>query len=245
MTIDLNADVGEGCDDRSLMPFLTSANIACGGHAGDDQTMSAVVAEALRLGISLGAHPSYVDREGFGRRDVEVSRRSLEEAIRSQIHALASIAARRGARLTHVKPHGALYNRAARDADVARAVARAVADVDRSLYLVGLAGSALLVAAAEERIKSAAEAFADRGYAPDGSLLDRGLRGALIRDPAVAAAQAVSIARDGEVLASDGSRIRLHADTICLHGDTERAVDFARAIRDSLASAGIAVAAFR
>ena len=241
MRIDLNADVGEGYDDRALMPFLTSVNVACGGHAGDERTMAATVEMALFRGIAVGAHPSYPDREHFGRRELALSAEEIEAAVRSQVSALAAITAEVGAELVHVKPHGALYNVAAADLMTARAIARAVRAVDRRLRLVGLAGSKLLAAAAEIGLVAASEAFADRRYAADGSLAPRGRAGAVIEDPAEAAEQALRIVRDGEVAAVGGARVGVHAETLCLHGDTPGAAAIARAVHERLRAAGVDV----
>ena len=241
MKIDLNADVGEGYDDRSLMPFVTSVNIACGGHAGDEQTMSATVETALALGVAIGAHPSYPDREHFGRREVAMPLDDVAAAIRDQLRSLVRVVDRAGAHLRHVKPHGALYNIAARDEVLATVVARAVRDVDPRVTIVALAGSCLVSAAKAAGLRAAGEAFADRRYAADGSLVPRSQARALVDDPAEAAEQALAIARDHSVLASDGSRVAVGAETICLHGDTRGAATIARAVRERLVSAGISV----
>jgi 5-oxoprolinase (ATP-hydrolysing) subunit A len=240
--IDLNADVGEGGDDRSLMPYLTSVNVACGGHCGDARTMAETVEAAASFGLAIGAHPSYPDREHFGRRDLALPPAELAASLAAQIDALARVAAARGARLAHVKPHGALYNRAARDGRLAELVAGAVVAVDRSLRLVGLAGSRLLDAARAAGLEVAAEAFADRRYAPDGSLASRALPEAVVSDPDAAAAQALSIVRDHRVAALDGTDLELQADTLCIHGDTPGAPSIARAVRARLARAGVTIA---
>jgi UPF0271 protein len=224
--IDLNADVGEGYDDRALFPFLTSVNIACGGHAGDERTMVDVVRDAAAFGLALGAHPSYPDREHFGRRETAMRPAELGRAVREQVN----------------KPHGALYNTAARDLDIARIVARAVGEVDPTLRLVGLGGSQLLEAGREIGLEVAAEAFADRRYAPDGSLAPRALDRALIRDAEEAADQAEHIVRGHEVVAIDGTRVRVRADTLCIHGDTDGAAAIAAAVRRRLEESGIVVA---
>jgi UPF0271 protein len=241
MRIDLNADVGEGYDDRALLPFVTSVNIACGEHAGDERTMIDVVRAAADLGLALGAHPSYPDREHFGRREMAMEPAALGRAVRAQVTALAEVAAAAGLRLSHVKPHGALYNTAARDLDIARVVARAVGEVDPTLRLVGLGGSRLLEAGREVGLGVAAEAFADRRYAPDGSLAPRALERAVIRDAGEAADQAVCIVCEHEVLAFDGTRVAVVADTLCIHGDTDGAVAIAAAVRRRLEQGGVVV----
>jgi UPF0271 protein len=242
MRIDLNADVGEGYDDRALLPFLTSVNVACGGHAGDDRTMRDIVQAAAAVGLAIGAHPSYPDRESFGRREVAMTPEDLGRAVQDQVSALARAATAAGVRLVHVKPHGALYNTAARDLDTARIIARAVRDVDPTLRLVGLGGSRLLDAGREAGLDVAAEAFADRRYTADGSLASRALDDALIRDPADAADQALRIVREHEARTIDGARVRVRADTLCVHGDTDGAVAIAAAVRRRLEEAGVRIA---
>jgi 5-oxoprolinase (ATP-hydrolysing) subunit A len=242
--VDLNADVGEGCGhDVSLMPLISSANIACGLHAGDDGTMREAVRLARDHNVAVGAHPSFPDREHFGRREMQLSAEDLQECIVAQVRTLADVAAAAGARVRHVKPHGALYNMAARDETLAEAVVAAIARVDPSLAVFGLAGSALVKAALRIGLQSVSEAFADRAYRADGSLLPRDQPGSVLHDTTAVAARAVAMARDGSVVAVDGRRIRVQADTICIHGDTPGAPALARMIRDSLVSAGIAVAA--
>jgi 5-oxoprolinase (ATP-hydrolysing) subunit A len=242
--VDLNADVGEGCgQDVSLMPLISSANIACGLHAGDAGTMREAVALARAHDVVIGAHPSFPDREHFGRREMRLSAEDLHECIVAQVRSLADIAASAGVRLRHVKPHGALYNMAARDEKLAVAVVNAIRSVDPSLAIFGLAGSEVVEAAARMGLHSVSEAFADRAYRADGSLLPRDQPGSVLRDATEVAARAVAMARDGSVVAVDGSRIHVQADTICIHGDTPGAPALARTIRDALASAGIAVAA--
>jgi 5-oxoprolinase (ATP-hydrolysing) subunit A len=248
-SIDLNADVGESLgpwpmgDDGRLIPLVSSVNIACGFHAGDPLTIERTVALAMAAGAAIGAHPGYPDLAGFGRRDLEMAPNELEAATLYQVAAVAGIARAAGGELRHVKAHGALYNRAARDPAVAETIARAVRRASRDLVLVGLAGSALLEAGAAAGLAVAAEAFPDRAYEPDGSLRSRLLPGAVLTDSAVVAARAVRMAAEGLVEASDGSTIALRADTLCLHGDTPGAVEHARAVRVALEAAGIAVAA--
>jgi 5-oxoprolinase (ATP-hydrolysing) subunit A len=248
--IDLNADVGESFgawtlgEDEALLAVVSSANIACGFHGGDPRVMDRTVELAVRAGVAIGAHPGHFDLRGFGRRAIPASPEEVEADVLYQIGALRAFVSSRGARLVHVKPHGALYNQAAKDPVLARAIARAVARAGRDLALVGLAGSAAMREAAEaEGVRFAAEAFADRAYEPDGSLAPRRLPGSVLHDPEAAAAQALGIVRDGCVRARDGSRVTLAADTICLHGDTPGAPALARAVRQALAEAGIEVRA--
>lgn len=243
MGIDLNADVGEGLDevDAALLPLLTSANIACGGHAGDEETMARVVELALRHGVAIGAHPGYPDREGFGRRPMGLAVAELRDTVVDQLERLAGVARRARATIVHVKPHGALYNAAASDADVAAVVAEAVRASAPSLVLVGLAGSRLLEAGRAAGLAVAAEGFADRAYEPDGRLRSRDRAGAVHDDPARVAAQAVDIARDRRVALEAGGWLAVEADTLCLHGDTPGAVANALAVREALARAGVEV----
>ena len=244
MQIDLNADVGESIgDDEGVMPFVSSANIACGFHAGNPQIMRGTALLAQGLGVAIGAHPSFQDRDGFGRREMQISTDELESVVTYQIRALAVVANALGARLSHVKPHGALYNMAARDAGMADAVARATWTVDASLVLFGLSGSQLVAAGERAGLAVASEVFADRGYQPDGSLAPRGTPGAVLTDVADVARRAVDMATGQGVVSVDGTTIRVKADTICIHGDTPGAAALARAVRDALVAAGIAVRA--
>ena len=246
-TIDLNADVGElpelASVEEELLEVVTSVNVACGGHAGDEASMERVVRAALARGVAIGAHPSYPDRAGFGRRATSLPGELLAGTVAEQVAALLEVVARCGARLSHVKPHGALYNAAAKDPALARAIAEGVARVAPGVVLVGLAGSEMLGAFAGAGFRIAGEAFADRGYEPDGSLTPRGRPGALKETPEGAARQALSIARDGEVYAAGGTRVPLHARTICLHSDTPGAPAFARAIAERLREAGVEIRA--
>jgi 5-oxoprolinase (ATP-hydrolysing) subunit A len=248
MPIDLNADVGESLgpwpmgEDARLIPIVSSVNVACGAHAGDPLTIQRTVATAVAHGIAIGAHPGYPDLVGFGRRDLDMAIDELEASIVYQVGAVAAFARAMGSELRHVKPHGALYNRAARDRSVADGIARAVRSVSPDLILVGLAGSAIAEAGAEAGLAVAAEAFADRAYEPDGSLRSRRLAGAILPTPEAAASQAVAIARDGHVRAYDGREVQVRADTICIHGDTPDAPEVARAVRAALEAAGIAIA---
>ena len=242
MPVDLNADVGEGMDDAALLPYLTSANVACGLHAGDPAVMDATVERALARGVRVGAHPGYPDRENFGRVRMEMSSEAIEGLVLYQIAALEGFVRSHGGRLTHVKPHGALYHAGAQSPDVARAIAAGVFRAGADLVVVGQPGSRLLAAAREAGLPVAAEAFADRRYRADGTLVARGEAGALLTDPEEAAEQALHLARDRFVTAQDGSRVEVEADTICLHGDTPGAPGIARRIRERFRREGVAVA---
>jgi len=232
--IELNADIGEGCDDARLMPYLARVSIACGGHTGDIASMTAALRLAADHGVAAGAHPSYPDRTQFGRRALAASADEIAAWVTQQTEALAEQAARLGLRLAHVKPHGALYNVAARDAGVARAIAQAVAAVDPALALVGLAGSQLIAAGQAAGLVVLNEAFADRRYQSSGRLVSRETAGALIDDPAAAAEQARVLAEGGAVATLSGGAVRVRADTICLHSDTPGALNIARAVHSAL-----------
>lgn len=242
--IDLNADVGEGFEDERLFPYLTSCSIACGGHAGDPRTMKATLEAARRHGISCGAHPGYPDRENFGRVDVPMTLEEIAATLKAQLAALEVAARPLGIRLSHVKPHGALYHACSRRRDVARTVALTVASRNQDRVLVGFAGSALMVEGARANLRVAGEGFADRRYLADGTLAPRSLAGAVLESPGEAAEQALSIVLDGRVIASDGTRIPVQAQTICLHGDTPGAAEIAKAVRRKLEGAGVEVRSF-
>jgi UPF0271 protein len=249
MQIDLNGDVGESFGayeighDAALIPILTSANIACGFHAGDPGVMRATVALAREHGTAVGAHPGFPDLVGFGRRELKATPREVEDLVAYQIGALAAIAAAQGVPLAHVKPHGALYNMAARDVDLAEAIARAIASIDSSLKLFGLPGSKSLEAAQRRNVQAVSEAFADRAYRRDGSLVPRHEPGAVIDDEAIVVSRAIAIARERMVIAADGTRVPLDVQTICVHGDTPRAAVLASRIRNALSEAGIQIRA--
>ncbi len=231
--IELNADIGEGCDDAGLMPYLDRVSIACGGHAGDAASMTAALRLAADNGVAAGAHPGYPDRAHFGRRAMAASAETVAIWVTQQTETLAEQAARLGLRLAHVKPHGALYNVAAGDAEVARAIAAAVAAFDPGLILVGLSGSQLVAAGRAAGLTVLNEAFADRRYQRSGVLVSRETEGALITDPALAAAQARALAR-GEPVDGHGGSLHVVADTLCLHGDTPDALNIARAVHAAL-----------
>lgn len=245
MRIDLNADLGEGCgDDVALLALVTSANVACGFHAGDPELMARTVTAAVAAGVAVGAHPSFPDREGFGRRAMQRPPDAVYADVLYQVGALQAVCRAHGVRLAHVKPHGALYNQAAAEPALAAAIARAVRAADPALALVGLASSRAMREAAEAQgLRYSTEAFADRRYERDGTLTPRQEQGALITSAAEVAAQAVGIATRGEVVAQDGSIVRLAADTLCLHGDTPGALDIARAVREALLASGVTIAA--
>lgn len=246
--LDLNADVGESFgawslgDDEGLLASVSSVNVACGFHAGDPRVIDRTVARAVAAGVAVGAHPGYLDLRGFGRREQAADPEEVEADVLYQVAALDGVCRAHGAALRHVKPHGALYNQAARDETLARAVARGVARLSRDLVLVGLATSrAMRAAAAAEGLRFAGEAFADRAYASDGALVPRREPGALLLDPAQAAAQALRLAQEGAVVARDGTLVRVEARTVCVHGDTPGAAALARAVRATLEAAGVRV----
>jgi len=242
MVIDLNADLGEGCgDDAAILDCVSSANIACGWHAGDAQTMRAAVRAAVQRGVAIGAHPSFPDRENFGRSAMQRSAEQVYADVQAQLAELAAIVRDEGAQLAHVKPHGALYNQAARDAVLADAIARAVRDFDPALKLMGLAGSELIRAAQRHGLRAIEEVFADRAYLADGSLAPRGTPGAVIDDAATALAQTLQLVEHGSAPRLDGQSIALRADSVCLYGDGAHALAFARLLRDSLAQRGVRV----
>jgi len=245
--IDLNADLGESFgawskgQDEALMTSISSANVACGFHAGDPSVMRNTVWLARQHGVAIGAHPGFPDLAGFGRRDIHASPREIEDLVLYQVAALAGVAAAQRVGLQHVKAHGALYTMACRDAQIAEAIARAVAALDRGLILFGLPGSELLRAGERAGLAVAAEAFADRAYEPDGSLTSRQKAGSVIHDPEEVVSRAVRMVTRGEVVATDGSVVQLRAATICVHGDTPDAATLATRIRAGLDAAGVSV----
>lgn len=242
--IDFNCDLGEGCgDDAAILPYVSSANIACGGHAGDEATMRATLRLCRQHGVAVGAHPGYEDPEHFGRRVLPLDRDEIGMLILSQLARLAAIAADEGLRLSHVKPHGALYNLAADERIVAEAIVGSVAAFDPKLAVFGLSGSQLTAAAEAAGLRAVHEVFAERGYAPNGRLLPRGTPGAVLETLEQAIAQVRSLATRGEVVCADGSRLPLRADTLCLHGDRADAPAFARAVRAALEADGIRILA--
>jgi UPF0271 protein len=249
MRVDLNCDLGEGfANDEELMQVATSVNVACGGHAGDEGTMRRTVELAERYGVAIGAHPGFDDREHFGRREILMSAQDIERLVRRQVERLCGMA-----RVTHVKPHGALYNMAARDEGIAAAVARGVKAVEGGVVVVGLAGSLSLSAAASAGLKTASEVFADRTYQRDGSLTPRSMAGAMIEEEERMIEQVMGMVLRGVVKPqshrgterrTENEEVRVRADTVCLHGDGAHAVAFARRLREVLEGAGVEVRAF-
>ncbi len=245
--IDLNCDMGElpqaiaDGTQESLMKWITSANIACGGHAGDAETMEATIRQAQKHNITIGAHPGYPDRENFGRLELKLSSREIADSVSEQIVALAKIAARLGAKIRHVKPHGALYNQAVHNAELASAIAEGVARWRRDVVLVGLADSPMLDVFHRAGFAVAAEAFADRLYEPNGTLRSRKFDDALICDPEAAGKQAVNIATRNALISRGGRQIPVHAQTLCIHGDTLGSDRIAEAVAKSLTGAGVSV----
>jgi 5-oxoprolinase (ATP-hydrolysing) subunit A len=240
--IDLNVDVGEGAEDLPIFPLVTSVSIACGAHAGDVETMRRCVAEAERLGVVVGAHPGYPDRAGSGRQPMTMSDDALAVSLADQILALDAVAQQRGLSVVHVKPHGALYNQAAVDPGLAAIIVEVVRTLDPTMRLIALANSAMIAAARDAGLSVASESFADRRYRADGTLAPRSLAGAVIEDPATAAAQALALALGNPIETVDGTTLTIETDTICLHADSPGAVAIARAVREALNGAGVEVA---
>jgi len=247
--IDINADLGESPEalasgaDFELMHYITSANVACGGHAGDEGTMRQTVEAAKKLNVAMGAHPSYPDRENFGRLESPMAPAALESSVREQIASLVAIAQRLGVRLIHAKPHGALYHATNKDREIALAVGRAVKEIDPQLIMVGQAGAPALEIWRGMGLRCAAEAFADRTYERDGTLRKRTLPGALLDTPNRAARQALDIVLHHRVVAGDGSELPVMAQTICIHSDTPGAAGIARKVSEELRAAGVQVRA--
>ncbi|MCF3649472.1 LamB/YcsF family protein [Synoicihabitans lomoniglobus] len=239
-SVDLNCDVGEGVGlEPTLLPWVSSANIACGAHAGDTATMAATIKLARELDVQVGAHPGFADREHFGRREISLSESGIEYLVTSQLEALAA-----QGEFSYVKPHGALYNMAARDRAVADAVVRAVRQFDADLWLLGLAGSCLIAAGLAAGLSVAREVFADRGYDEAGRLITRGEPGAMITDEGAAVTQVLAMVSEGRVRSRTGTWVDLQADSVCLHGDQPAAVSFARKLNRALADAGVSIRPF-
>ena len=249
MRIDINSDLGESFgaysigDDAGLMRAITSANVAAGFHAGDPSVLRETIRLAKTSGVAVGAHPGFPDLVGFGRRELNVTPREAEDFVLYQVAAVAGVAAAEGVKVQHVKPHGALFNMAVRNAELSAAIARAVAAFDRHLILFGLPGSEILNAGRAAGLRVAAEVFADRAYEPDGSLASRRKAGSVIHDPDAVVARAVRMVKERTVVATDGSAVALEADTICVHGDTPGSDALAARIRAGLEAAGVTVKA--
>jgi 5-oxoprolinase (ATP-hydrolysing) subunit A len=247
--MDLNCDMGEVPEaiadgtQEALLRYVTSANIACGAHAGDPQTMRATIEQALRCNVAIGAHPGYEDRADFGRRELKLTLEEISTSVYRQVCALAEIANDLGAHIGHVKPHGALYNQAVRDPGISMAIAEGVRRWNRTVILMGLAGSPMLDVFYSAGFDIAAEAFADRRYEADGSLRSRKFPDALLKNPEDAAAQALRIVEQQNVIAANGAIVPLHAQTICIHGDTPGALRIAEAVNRALRGAGVSLRA--
>ena len=246
-TIDFNCDLGEGMlNDEQIMPFISSANIACGGHAGNRDTMQRTIDFALQHGVAIGAHPSFPDTADFGRKDLLAegfSITALQDSLREQLNSLLTLCHENNTRLHHVKPHGALYNRAAWDRELAALLISIVKEFDSTLIIYALSGSEMTLIANQLGMKCYNEVFADRGYADDGSLLPRSTPGALHENSATALAQSLQLATEGKVKTASGKLIPLKADTICIHGDGPMAVDFAKLINEGLLAKGVEIKA--
>ena len=243
--IDLNADLGEGDPyDEELLRIVSSCNVACGGHAGDAESMTLIVRSAISNGVAVGAHPGYPDREGFGRESGFMAGDALYDALTSQVTELADIAAHLGAKLAHVKPHGALYNDAVRDQALADIIARVTAEAPGEPAFIGMANTELEFAANRHGLDFIAEAFVDRAYEPDGTLVPRSEPGAVHEDLNVATTQAVRLAEEGEATARNGGTVKVRTETLCIHGDTPGAAEKARAVRDVLESHGVEIRAY-
>jgi UPF0271 protein len=249
-TIDLNADLGEGfghsrsSEDEALLDLVSSANIACGFHAGDATTMRDTVRAAASRGVAIGAHPSYPDIPGFGRRELGLSPREIRFHVSYQLRAFRDICSAENAKLSYVKAHGALYNRAAKDSSAAVAIVQAICDVDPSLMLLGLAGSEMARAAQRGKLGFAAEAFADRAYKADGSLVPRKEPGAVIHDVQTAVKRAITVVKSSTVTADDGTTLGVVAQSLCVHGDNPDALPMLRELRATLESSGVRIAPF-
>lgn len=245
--IDLNCDLGESFGaytiglDEQVLPHLSSANVACGFHASDPVVMAKTVALCKAAGVAVGAHPGFPDLQGFGRRNMTVSPKEVKAMVQYQIGALQAFCTANGLVMQHVKPHGALYNMAGKDEALAMAICEGILEVDKNLILMGLSGSKLLTAAEKTGLKAASEVFADRAYQEDGSLVPRGTPGAMIEDEDEAVARVIRMAKDGVVTANTGVDIPLKADSVCVHGDSPKALAFVRKIRAGLEAAGIEI----
>ena len=247
MYIDINCDLGEADlatgtgNEEAIMPFISSVNIACGFHAGDPLTIERTIRSAIRHGVSIGAHPGYPDREGFGRRPLKMSHEELRAMILYQAGAVKAMAEAAGARMRHIKPHGALYNTAAVDYELSMTIARAVKDLDSSLILVGQSGSQMIKAAREAGIACASEVFADRAYNDDGTLVARSIEGAVLHDTETMIARVIRMIKEKVVETVSGKTIPIEAETVCIHGDNAAAAEFVKKLAEALRAEGIAI----
>jgi 5-oxoprolinase (ATP-hydrolysing) subunit A len=245
--VDLNSDIGESMgifklgSDEEIVKFITSANIACGWHAGDPLVMENTIEISKKQSVSIGAHPGFMDIMGFGRRNISVSAEELESYVKYQLGAIIGIAKSKGEKIKHLKPHGSMYNLAAKDASLAKAIARAVYDIDKDIILVGLSNSEITKAGKATGLRVANEVFADRAYNSDGSLVSRNTLGAIIEDEELAVKRTIEMVKKGFVKSIEGREIEMTADTICVHGDNLQAVNFAKKIRAGLESAGLEI----
>ncbi|MCK8824061.1 LamB/YcsF family protein [Fuchsiella alkaliacetigena] len=249
--VDLNSDLGESFGnyilglDKEIMAYITSANIACGAHAGDPLVMQKTVQQAVENGVAVGAHPGFFDLMGFGRRVIEVTAQEVKSYVKYQLGALQAFAKGAGSKVEHVKPHGALYNMATDNPEIAMAIAEGIFEVDREIILVGLANSELITAGQKQGLQVANEVFADRAYNEDGTLVPREEDGAVIHDSEVAIARVVKMIKEAKVEAITGEEIAIQADTVCVHGDNPQAVEFVEEIRAALLAEGVEIAPLR
>ena len=243
-TVDLNCDLGEGCgSDAELMRYISSANIACGFHAGDEDSMRRTVELALEHGVAIGAHPGYADPENFGRTQINLAPAEVRQLIFDQLEALKRVCEPMGAKIRHIKPHGALYNQAAKDRELASAVVESVAEWDRDLILYGLSGSEMITEATKVGLRTASEVFADRSYQSDGFLTPRTEPNALITETETSVTQVLDMVRYGRVRSTEAIMVAIKCETVCLHGDGDHAVEFASVIREALRKNGVEVSA--
>ena len=244
INIDINCDLGEGTgNDESVMPFISSANIACGYHAGDNQTMDDTIKLAIEYGVSIGSHPGYKDKDNFGRTNMNLSYQEIKILVKEQIIILEEKAKNADIRLNHVKPHGALYNQASKDINIASAIAEAITEVDRNLIYVGLANSVMQKAAKIKGLRFWAEAFADRAYTNDGFLAPRNIEGAVIEDAELCKKRVLKMVTNNKVTSVNGNEVEIKADTICIHGDNEHAIELAQSIYEYLKRNNISIKA--
>ena len=246
MFIDINCDLGEGMpNDAALMPFISSANIACGFHAGDEETMRRTIALAIEHDVAIGAHPGFPDKENFGRTEMDSPEEDIVSIVSEQIYIMLDLVFAMGGKLQHVKPHGALYNMSARDLSLANAIANAIKDIDENLILFGLSGSKSIQAAESIGLQTANEVFADRSYSSDGNLISRKEKNALISDVSRMEKQVLQMIQEQQVTSVDGSIVPLKADTICIHGDGEHAIVFAKQLHQLLHNHHITLQSFK